>query len=396
MATAVLDLELNRLPSEISGLENYVHALILIRLNGRPVGKVSLPVAGGRIGGAELHTAMIDACGLFLWELWLHERLGWEEGRAEDSAPPAATVAICTRDRAEDLGRCLDALMRLPDDGQELLVVDNCPSTEATRELVEKYKRVRYVREDRPGLNIARNRALREARHPIVAFTDDDAVPDRGWLRALLRNFDHPLVLCVTGLTMPLELETPAQEWFERHNPFGKGFKRTVFKGTQTDPLLVGRVGAGVNMALRKTAPELVGFFDEALDAGTPTHSGGDHEMFSRILMAGYNIIYDPAALSWHRHRRTWEELRRAVYGYGVGVYALMTRHLLVEGELGVVRLLSGWFLKNQLPRLLRSLLRRPDSTPRDLLLAELRGCVAGPRAYFISRKRLRNLKARI
>jgi len=390
MATAVLDLELNRLPSEISGLEKYGHALILIRLNGRPVGKVSLPVAAGRIDGAELRTALIDAGGALLWERWLHDRLGWDERRAANAALPTATVAICTRDRPEDLGRCLAALMRLPDDGQEVLVIDNCPSTDATRRLVESCPGVHYVREERPGLNNARNRALSEARHPIVAFTDDDAVPDRGWLRALASNFDQPLTLCVTGLTMPVELETAAQEWFESHSPFGKGFKRTVFKGSQTDPLRVGRVGAGVNMALRKTAPELVGFFDEALDAGTMTRSGGDHEMFSRILMAGYNIVYDPAALSWHRHRRTWEDLRQTFYGYGVGAYAFMTRRLLTEGEFGMLKIAWEWFRVQQFPDLIHSFLRRPGSMPLDLIVAELRGCMAGPRAYFASRKRIR------
>jgi glycosyltransferase involved in cell wall biosynthesis len=390
MATAVLDLELQQLPSQITGLDNYDRALILIRFRGQPVGKALLRVVGGYIGGAELHTALVNAGGWLLWERWIYSYLGWDETRTSNLAPRPATIAICTRDRPEDLRRCLDAIMRLPDDGQEVLVVDNCPSTDATLLIVESYARVRYVREDRPGLNVARNRALREARHQIVAFADDDTVPDSGWLRALTSNFDHPLTLCVTGLTMPLELEAKAQEWFERHNPFGKGFKRTVFKGNETSPLLVGRIGAGANMAVRSNLPELVGSFDEALDAGTPTYSGGDHEMFSRILISGYNIIYDPMALSWHRHRRTWEELRRVVYGYGVGVYALMTRRLLVDGELGAVKVLWGWLWHKQCPALIRSLFRYPDATPRDLLLAELRGCIAGPRAYFASRKQNR------
>jgi glycosyltransferase involved in cell wall biosynthesis len=390
MPTAVLDLDLQQLPPAITVPGSYGRALILIRLRGHPVGQAMLPVIGGRIGGAELRDALVDAAGRTLWERWLHDWLGWEEARATNAAPPTATVAVCTRDRPEDLRRCLEAIMRLPDDGQELLVVDNCPSTDATRHLVEDCGRVRYVREDRPGLNIARNRALREAKHEIVAFTDDDAMPDPNWLRALLRNFDDPLVLCVTGLTMPLELETKAQEWFERHSPFGRGFKRTVFESARHNPLAVGRVGAGVNMALRRSVLEHTGPFDEALDAGTPTRSGGDNEMFSRILAAGYRIVYDPAALSWHCHRRTWEELRRAFYGYGVGVYAAWTRSLLIEGELSAPKLAWGWLRHSQLPALARSLLRRPGSVPLDLLLAELRGCAAGPWAYLSSRKRLR------
>jgi len=385
MPTAVLDLEFEHLPAAITVPGHYDHALILVRVYGQPVGQALLPVIGGQLG-SELRDRLLEAAGWNLWQRWLHNYLEWEQVPATDSPAPAATIAICTRDRPEDLARCLEALMRLPDDGQEIMVVDNCPSTEATRHLVEGYTRVRYVREERPGLDVARNRALREARREIVAFTDDDAVPDPGWLRALLRNFDDPLVLCVTGLTMPLELETSAQEWFEQYSSFSRGFRRTVFDEANTNVLTAGQAGAGVNMALRHSVVECVGSFDEALDAGTPTHSGGDTEMFSRILARGYRIVYDPAALNWHRHRRTWEELRQTLYGYGTGVYALWTRKFLFERELTIPRLAWGWFWHTQLPRLLHALLRRPGHMPLDLALAELRGCLRGPTAYLSAR----------
>jgi len=388
--TAVLDLDFQQLPPAITVPERYDRALILTRLRGHPVGQAILPVVNGRISGLELRDALMDAAGWTLWERWLHDWLGWEGARATNATPPTAAVAVCTRDRPKDLRRCLEAIMRLPDDGQEVLVVDNCPSTETTRCLVESYGRVRYVREERPGLDIARNRALREARHEVVAFIDDDAAPDPGWLRALLRNFDDRRVLCVTGLTMPLELETEAQEWFERHSTFSRGFRRAVFERFNLNPMAAGRVGTGANMALRRSVIELVGPFDEVLDVGTPTHSGGDNEMFSRIVAAGYRIVYDPTALSWHRHRRTWEEVRRAFYGYGVGVYAAWTRSLLVEGEPGGLKLAWRWLRHGQLPVLVHSLLKRPNSMPLNLILAELRGCAVGPWAYLSSRKQLR------
>lgn len=396
MATAVLDLEFENLPVEITGLERYNKALILIRLRGRPVGQALLPVLGGRIGAREMRNTLMNAAGWTMWERWLHDFLGWDNACTTNYVPPLATVAVCTRDRTEDLRRCLEALMRLPDDGQEVLIVDNCPSNNSTRRLVEGYSRVRYVCEDRPGLDVARNRALREARHEIVAFTDDDAAPDPGWLRALLRNFDDPLVLCVTGLTMPLELETEAQEWFEHLSTFGRGFRRTMFECSNLSPMAAGKVGAGVNMAIRRKVLEYVGSFDEALDAGTVTLSGGDTEIFSRILAAGYRIVYDPAALCWHRHRRTWKELCRTFYGYGVGVYAYWTRRLLIEGELTVLPLACNWFFRYQLLALARSLLGRPGSAPIDLVLAELRGCLAGPWAYLSSKKLLRTNKSEV
>lgn len=389
MTTAVLDLDINNLPLTISGLQQYDKAFVLIRLNGYPVGRTILPVSNGEIACHEFHDVLIQAAGQPLQNRWLCNYLNWDETQVEGFSIPRATVAVCTRDRPEDLKRCLDALIGLPDDGQEFLVIDNCPSTEATRQLVKSYSRVKYIREERPGLDIARNRALCEASHEIVAFTDDDAAPDPLWLRALLRNFSDPLVLCVTGLVMPLELETEVQEWFEQYAPFCRGFNRTIFDLTRRNPLAVGSVGAGASMALRRSVLEKVGCFDEALDAGTPTCSGGDHEMFARIMTSGYRIVYDPAALSWHRHRRTWQELCRAFYGYGAGNYARFARHLLLEKEFSILQIMVGWFVHDQFPALMRSLLRRPNSMPLGLILKELEGCAHGFWAYLVSRRKL-------
>jgi hypothetical protein len=139
-------------------------------------------------------------------------------------------------------------------------------------------------------------------------------------------------------------------------------------------------------MALRRNIIDLIGPFDEILDAGTPTKSGGDTEMFNRIIANGYQIVYDPAALSWHRHRRTWEELREVLYGYGVGTYAYWTGKLIQDKELMVLVVAGNWFFKYQLPELIKSILHFPNSSPIDLLVNELRGCLAGPRAYFESK----------
>jgi GT2 family glycosyltransferase len=389
MPAAVLDFDVQQIPPTINGLEGYEQALVLLRLHKRPVGQVWVPVRNGCVVRTELLDLVKRTWGWHLWEQMLREYLGWDEVDDPLSLPPA-TVAVTTRDRPEDLKRCLDALMKLPDDGQEYVVIDNCPATDATQQLVASYgSRMRYVREDRPGSSAARNRALREAQHEIVAFSDDDAVPDPGWLRALLRNFSDPLVLCVTGLTMPLELETEAQKWFELYSPHGRGFSRVVFDFTKHSVLNVAPIGVSANMALRRSVMEHIGLFDEALGPGTPTRAGEDYELFSRILSAGYRIIYDPAALSWHRHRRTWQELCQIIYGYGVAVYAFWARSLLAEKEWSVPKLAWGWFRYKQLPNLVRALLRRSNRIPLNLLLAELCGCVAGPWAYLSSRRRL-------
>ncbi len=388
MATAILDLEISQLPPEITVDEPYSKALVLIRLHGNPIGQATLSVVGGRIGGSQLRETLMNAVGENLWKNWLYDALEWDE-RGPVQPVPIATAVVCTRDRPEDLQRCLEAFMRLPDDGQEYLVIDNCPASDVTQELVKNYPKVRYVREDVPGSSAARNRALREAKHEFVAFTDDDAAPDPNWLRSLLQNFSDPRVMCVTGLVMPLELETEAQEWFERYSPHGRGFGRVVFDGANRNPLIVAPVGVSASMALRKSAIDFIGVFDEDLGAGRPTVGGEDCELFARILRSGYRIVYEPRALSWHRHRRTWEELRKTLRGYGIGVYAFWTRMFVVDREFSVPLLAWGWFWYKQLPELVASVRKQPDSIPSDLLLAQLRGCLSGPMAYFASRKQL-------
>jgi GT2 family glycosyltransferase len=393
MPTKVVDLDLTKgLPARLEKLEGYDRVWALIRWNGRPLHRVLWNVIDGVVAGEVLQATILDSVGWNLYRAWMEDNLGLTCTGKTEYQGPLASIAVCTRDRPEHLKRCLASIERLPDDGQEVLVVDNCPATEATTELLESdFPWVRYVREGKPGLNRARNRAIREARHEVVAFVDDDATVDEGWLRALVGAFVNPLVICSTGVVLPYELETAAQEVFELHFGFSKrGFQKRTFCSTSHNPLAVGGIGAGANMALRRDVVDLIGPFEEVLDGGTPTKSGGDHELFSRILLAGFRIVYEPAAIVWHCHRRKWSDLESTLYGYGVGAYAWFTHRLFVDREPGILRLAYGWFRHEQLPTLVRAFLGRPSAPPFRLLLRQLWGCAVGPWAYFLSCRTIR------
>lgn len=389
MATAIREIELSGPLGPLEDLHGYARAMLVVRWHRRVLGRAFVRVADGRLDEQEVRSAIRAGLPADAWLRWLEDTVGYDE-RARFGGPlPPATIAICTRERPVDLRRALQAVSRVVDavPGTDVLVIDNAPASDATRRVVQDYPRVRYICEPRRGLNVARNRALIEARGEIVAFTDDDAAPEAEWLDALRANFGDPRVLCVTGLTLPAELETEAQELFEEHTPFGRGFRRHVFDGQRDNPLHVGPVGAGANMAVRRNIAGRVGPFDERLDGGTPTRSGGDHEMFARILGSGYRIVYDPAAVSWHTHRRSMESLFGTVYGYGVGVYAMWTGLLLERRELGAIKLAWAWFRHGQVPLLLSGLRDRGHHTRAKLVREELRGCLHGPRAWFQARR---------
>jgi GT2 family glycosyltransferase len=125
---------------------------------------------------------------------------------------PQISVVVPTYRRPDLLERCLRALLHqtLPARDYEIVVCDDGPS-EAAREVVRKVSpsvggpSVRYVPvTETQGPAGARNAGWRHARAELIAFTDDDTVPDPAWLAAGMAAF-HPDVDALSGrIVMPL------------------------------------------------------------------------------------------------------------------------------------------------------------------------------------------------
>ena len=307
---------------------------------------------------------------------------------------PRVTVAVCTRNGGARIAECLDALTAIdyPEDALDLLVIDNASSDDATAQLIaQSYPRIRCVSEPRPGLDWARNRAVLEARGEIVAFTDDDVSVDPGWVDAMARVFvEEAEVQCVTGLVVPDAIDVESHRLFEKYGGFGRGYERRYFRvhaagGERTADRHAGagKFGTGANMAFRRSVFDAIGMFDPALDVGTPTHGGGDLEMFFRVLKSGGILVYEPAALVRHRHRDTYAQLRTQLTNNGIGFYSYLVRSARAyPDERGALaRLGASWYYWWNLRRLAQSFLR-PRRFPRDLILAEARGSIAGLSRY--------------
>src|SRR5688572_3463399 len=117
------------------------------------------------------------------------------------------SVVVPTYRRPDLLARCLAALARQQGPQQIEVVVADDADDEPTRRIVQqattKNVRIRYVRvAGRHGPAAARNAGWRASHGEIIAFTDDDCVPDSGWVAAGVAGFADPAVAAVTGQTI--------------------------------------------------------------------------------------------------------------------------------------------------------------------------------------------------
>ena len=311
---------------------------------------------------------------------------------------PRCSVVVCTRDRPDDLRRCLTSLAIQDHPNFAVWVVDNAPASGLTRQIVESADadmEIHYVAEPRPGLSRARNKALKSnLEGDVVAWLDDDEVADSLWLTELTRAFDgRSEVVAASGVVVPAELNTQAQVWFEQFGGHskGRGFTADWFspfnRGRQHPLYPLPPFGVGANMAVRTEALHVLGGFDEALGAGTPAQGSEDTKMFTDLLRAGGTVAYWPSAVTRHFHRRDLDGLRRQMRGYGSGLTAFYTASVLARPSTAVdlIRLA---------PRALRDLYSSDslrvatleDDFPRDLLAENRRGLLAGPWLYLRGR----------
>lgn len=259
---------------------------------------------------------------------------------------PAISVVLCTKDRPLQLRDALEGLIALDYPAFEILVVDNNPASGLTRPIVDAFPAGMVRRVDAPtaGLSIARNAGVENAGYDIVAFTDDDVIVDRRWLRGLALGFARSDgVSCVCGMVPSAEVLTPAQSYFDRRVGWAGDCEPAIYsladppKDDPLFPLRVADYGTGANFAVRKDIVIDLGGFDEGLGVGSPAGGGEDIDMFVRIVMAGHELAREPSAVVWHRHRRSVDELNVQIYNYGLGLGAWIFKLLLRPKTLAMV-----------------------------------------------------------
>lgn len=224
---------------------------------------------------------------------------------------PAVSVVVPACGRPDHLVSMIASLRRLEPipGGLELIVVDDGspqPLEPAVRAASGRLD-VQVIRTPNRGPSAARNAGLAQARGALVAFTDDDCRPDRGWLTALAHaHAEHPRALLgghnVTAL--------PGNPWAEAT----QALEDAVYARANADPLRA-RFFASKNMAGPRSDLIACGGFDERFRAAE------DRELCSRWLAEDRPAVYVSDAVVAHCNPRSARIFWRQHLGYGRGAY---------------------------------------------------------------------------
>jgi hypothetical protein len=339
----VLDIELSEpLPSlGVNSRRPYSEALLLVRLHSYPIAQVIVsleqPLSSEDLA-AELWQSLAPSINTFLKRHGLApaasladpqlEALGLSIGSKREallSRAHFASIVICSRTHADNLERCLHSLLDLEYPHYEIIVVENAPKNEATRQVAERLKAagapLHYVLEPSASLSLARNTALNHVKGKFVAFLGDHDVADKYWLLELAQGFERDQkVTAVSGIVVPAELEFQAQVWSEelaRHSE-ERGFTPESFDLSTPKQRPLIPFGTGSNMAFKTSALRKIGF-DTTLETMPPSGAEVSATCFD-MLHAGRTVVYQPSAIVRHYHPRDVVGLQLQLHSEGVGL----------------------------------------------------------------------------
>ena len=189
---------------------------------------------------------------------------------------------------SEYLARTIEGLISQTYPFDEIFVIDD-GSRDNSAEIASRYPQVKLIRHSvNKGLAAARNTAMSVARNELIASVDADVVADANWIATLLPHMADPKVAGAGGILVEGVQKTLADRWRGAHmaQEWGPNYIRNP------------RFIYGSNNVLRKSAVLEAGGYNESLRT-----CGEDPDLASRLRGRGWDLVYDPAAVTTHmRH----------------------------------------------------------------------------------------------
>lgn len=196
----------------------------------------------------------------------------------------------------------IEALLQQTRPPDELLIIDD-GSKDRTVEIASRYP-VRVIRhETNRGLAAGRNTAFANARHELVASVDADVIVEPQWLENLAEAFADDSVAGSGGRLLEAFRETPADAWRAKHMSQDLGEKRIEMVWPSPNRL------GGFGTIFRKEAVERVGGYDPQYRTNYE-----DVDLCTRLLRAGYRLVFDPRGVAHHQRRDTISSVIRTAW----------------------------------------------------------------------------------
>lgn len=215
------------------------------------------------------------------------------------------TVVIPTRNRPEQLLRCVDTVLDNEFKDFNVIVVDQGNSEDLEKKLFELARqkgcdqKISYIRKNEVGPAAARNRGIEIVQTELIAFIDDDCTAESSWLQALYEGFkNNPDVGIIMGAvkravhdnTLGTIAHFPAHEKVKLKNLNDISYKNI-------------NIGMTANCAVKKGIFEKIGMFDELYKCDE------DWDLFFRALIHEIHIMVYPDAVVHHWGFRNWDEI---------------------------------------------------------------------------------------
>src|SRR5262245_25554091 len=218
-----------------------------------------------------------------------------------DGEWPRISVAVCSYNGSRTIREVLEGLKRVEYPNFEVIVVDD-GSTDTTAAIASEYG-CRIITTENAGLSSARNVALRAADGEIIAYLDDDAVPDRHWLHYVAATFRETDYAAVGGPNIAPSHQNTIADCVD-NAPGGPVHVLVTDEIAEHLP--------GCNMAIRKSCLEAIGGFDPTFRV-----AGDDVDVCWRLQERGWTLGFAPGAMVLHHRRDTIRRYWKQQQGYG-------------------------------------------------------------------------------
>lgn len=235
---------------------------------------------------------------------------------------PAVSALVCTRNRGDSLTLTVRTILACKEI-DELVVLDQSENDETANALASflSDSRLRYLRSATAGLGRAHNLGIAACRADVILITDDDCEVPPDWGKKFSAVFaENPRVAMAFCNTRP----APG-EWPDGYIPI---YERTgdLLLTRIRDRCKENPIGAG--MAVRKSAIQALGGFDELMGPGAPITSHEEDDMALRCLLRGYSLFETDRTFVYHFGVRAVAESKALAYrnyqGTGGGMAKLL------------------------------------------------------------------------